>query len=156
LTKYSIEKDGEVNNLSKKDVVRGRHRVCLSYPARWQEQLHWSNIPAVLHISWNLTDEYCYQPERLKRIMGMQRKNVDLVAPLRKLKRLMRCAESIILLVPPSMVGNMASEILIRCKVESTPVHINNLLRAKYHPLLNLWAARCPLWHSVQDCLKGN
>jgi hypothetical protein len=101
-------------------------------------------------------DEYHYQPNRLGRVMDMQRKNVDLVAPSRKVKRFMRCPESIILLAPPLMVGNMASEILFRCKIKSTLVHINNLLREKHHLLLNLRAVRCPLSHSVQDCLKGH
>jgi hypothetical protein len=118
LTKYSIEKDGGVNHASKKDILRSRHSFCLSYLARWREQLHWSNISAVLQISWSLVDEYCYQPNRLGRIMDMQRKNVDLMAPLRKVMRLLRCAESIILLAHPLMVGNVASEILLRCKIE--------------------------------------
>ena len=73
-------------------------------------------------------DEYHYQPNRLGRIMDKQRTNMDLVAPSRKLKWLIRYAESIILLAPPLMVGNMASEILLRCKIELMPVHVNNLL----------------------------
>jgi hypothetical protein len=55
----------------KKDIVRGRHSVCLSYPAEWQEQLQWSNISTVLQISSYLTDENRYQPIRSGRIMAV-------------------------------------------------------------------------------------
>ncbi len=62
----------------------------------------------------------------------------------------------IILLAPPLMVGNVASEILLRWKIELTPIHINNLLQAKCHLSQNLWIVRCPSWHGVQNCLKGH
>ncbi len=62
LTKYSIENGSGVNHVSKKDIVRGRHSFCLSYLAGWRKQLQWSNISAVLQISWYLMDEYRYQP----------------------------------------------------------------------------------------------
>ncbi len=71
LTKHSIDKDGGVNHASKKDIVRGRHSFCLSYPARWQEQLQWSDISAVLQISWYLTDDYRYRPIRSGRNMAV-------------------------------------------------------------------------------------
>ncbi len=156
MTKYSIEKDGGFNHASKKDIVRGRHSFCLSYLARWQQQLHRSDTSAVLQISWSLMDEYCYQPNRLGRIIDKQRKDMDLVAPSRKVKGLMRCAESIILLAPPLTVDNMASEILLRCEIELMPIYVNNLLQAKCHLSRNLWAVRCPPWHGVQDGLKGH
>ncbi len=88
LIKYSIEKDGGVNHASKKDIVRGRHSFCLSYPSGWQEQSKWSNISAVLQISLNLTYEYRYQPTRSGRIMDIQGKDMDLVASSRNTKRL--------------------------------------------------------------------
>jgi hypothetical protein len=99
-------------------------------------------------------DEYRYQPNRLGRIMDKQRKDMDLVAPLRKVKGLMRCVESIILLAPSLTVGNVASEILLRYKIESMPIHVNNLLQAKCHLSWNLWVVMCPSWY--QDYLKGN
>jgi hypothetical protein len=51
-TKYGIENDGGVNHASKKDIVRGRHSICLSYLTGWQEQLQRSDISALLQISW--------------------------------------------------------------------------------------------------------
>jgi hypothetical protein len=60
--------------------------------------------------------------------MDKQRKDKDLVALSRKVKGLMRCAESIVLLAPPLTVGKVASEILLGCKIELMPVHVNNLL----------------------------
>jgi hypothetical protein len=50
----------------------------------------------------------------------------------------------------------MASEILLRCKLELMLDHIHYLLQTKLHLLLNLWAVRCPLWHSVQDVLESH
>ncbi len=88
--------------------------------------------------------------------MDKQKKDMDLVAPSRKVKGLTRCAESIILLVPPLMVGNVASEILLRCKIELMFILVNNLLLAKCHLSWILWAVRLPSWHGVQDCFKGH
>jgi hypothetical protein len=88
--------------------------------------------------------------------MNKQRKSVDLVAPSRKVKGLMRCTERIVVLVPPLTVDNVASEILLRCEIELTPIHINNILKAKCHVSRNLLVVRCPPWHGVQDCLKDH
>ena len=74
LTKYIIGKDSGVNHASKKDIVSVRM-------ARAVEMER--------HISSIVTNEYRYQPTRLGRIMDIQGKDVDLVAPLRNTKRLM-------------------------------------------------------------------
>jgi hypothetical protein len=74
--------------LKKKDIVRGRHSFCLSYPAGWQEQSQQSNISAELQISRFLMDGYHYQPNRLGKIMDIQGKDVNLEAPERNTKRL--------------------------------------------------------------------
>jgi hypothetical protein len=81
---------------------------------------------------------------------------VDLVAPLRKTKRLMGYGESIILSPPPLTVRKVASDILLRCKIELMPVHIHYPLQTKYHPLLNLWAIRCRSWHGVKNSIKSH
>jgi hypothetical protein len=67
----------------KKDIVRGRHSFCLSYPAGWREQLQRRDISVELQISRYLMDEYHYQSNRLGKIMDIQGKDINLDAPVR-------------------------------------------------------------------------
>jgi hypothetical protein len=72
----------------KKDIVRGSHSFCLSYPAKWQEQPQQSKIYTLLQISRHLTDENHYQPTRLGTIMAVKDKDMDLVTPSRNTRKL--------------------------------------------------------------------
>jgi hypothetical protein len=95
-----------VNHASKKDIVRGRHSFCLSYLDGWQEQLQRNNISVESQISRHLTDEYCYQPKRLERIIKILGRDENLVTPTRNTRKLVGITPLLppLLLLPPTLV----------------------------------------------------